>query len=72
MKISIKSFVWIVTLCMLILNITKIIDVPWLVVFAPVLCWYSIWIISIAILIISFALYGVKNILKKKKENNNE
>lgn len=66
MKIDMKVIVWLSTLCMLIMNIAEIINVPWWVVFAPVIFWYSIWIFSITILIISFALYGAK--CNKKKE----
>lgn len=66
MKIDMKVIVWLSTLCMLIMNIAEIINIPWWVVFAPVIFWYSIWIFSITILIISLALYGAK--YNKKKE----
>ena len=66
MKISMKLIVWLATLCMLVLNIAEIINVPWLVVFAPVIFWYSIWFISIVIIIIVLALYGAR-LTKKRK-----
>ena len=66
MKISMKLIVWLATLCMLVLNIVEIINVPWWVVFAPVIFWYSIWFISIVIIIIVLALYGAR-LTKKRK-----
>ena len=68
MKNGMKIIVWIITLIMLLLNITKSTDIPWLVVFAPVLIWYSIWIFCITIIIIALALYGV-GLNKKDKRN---
>lgn len=70
MKIDMKIIVWLSTLCMLVMNIAEIINIPWLVVFAPVLCWYSVWIISIVIIIISLALYSARYSKKKEGKNN--
>ena len=67
MENNMKSIVWIVTLIMLILNISKIIDIPWIIVFAPVLIWYSIWIISIIFAILFLSYYGIKKLSKRKK-----
>ena len=66
MKISMKLIVWLATLCMLVLNIAEIINISWWVVFAPVIFWYSIWFISIVIIIIVLALYGAR-LTKKRK-----
>lgn len=67
MENNMKSIVWIVTLIMLILNISKITDIPWIIVFAPVLIWYSIWIISIIFAILFLSYYGIKKLSKRKK-----
>lgn len=52
-----KYIVWLMTIIMLVLRLAEVSAVSWLVVFAPVLIYYSVWIYLIILLCIIWMLH---------------
>lgn len=67
----IKYVVWLMTAIMLALRLAEVSAVSWLVVFAPVLIYYSVWICLLGVLgliwMLSIIANLIRNILGVKK-----
>ena len=67
----IKYVVWLMTAIMLALRLAEVSVVSWLVVFAPVLIYYSVWIFLFGALVLiwmlSIIVKLIRNILGVKK-----
>ena len=67
----IKYVVWLMTIIMLALRLAEVSTVSWLVVFAPVLIYYSVWICLLGVLgliwMLSIIVNLIRNILGVKK-----
>ena len=67
----IKYVVWLMTAIMLALRLAEVSAVSWLVVFAPVLIYYSVWICLLGVLgliwMLSIIVNLIRNILGVKK-----
>ena len=66
-----KYVVWLMTIIMLALRLAEVSTVSWLVVFAPVLIYYSVWICLLCVLgliwMLSIIANLIRNILGVKK-----
>ena len=66
-----KYVVWLMTIIMLALRLAEVSTVSWLVVFAPVLIYYSVWICLLGVLgliwMLSIIANLIRNILGVKK-----
>ena len=60
----IKYVVWLMTIIMLALRLAEVSTVSWLVVFAPVLIYYSVWICLLGILGLIWMLSIIANLIR--------
>ena len=59
-----KYVVWLMTIIMLALRLAEVSTVSWLVVFAPVLIYYSVWICLLGVLGLIWMLSIIANLIR--------